>query len=115
MSGLLAIKGSLLAIGRRPGSTRGRHVAFSRCNPAVLRKRNLMRGFTRRTVVAGQLAVTQLGGLIASQRHQITSVRNFITSTRGRGAPLGAVQPLLRAAVASFAGRVVDLWVAAVQ
>jgi hypothetical protein len=81
----------------------------------VLRAHHDLRTVTRRTLAARQLTVTHLGGLVTSQRDQVTSPRNLIAIVCCLGAPMGAVEALLGAAVANCAGRVMHLRVAAVQ
>jgi hypothetical protein len=100
-AGLLAVKTSLLAVGRLLDSTLGRHGASSRRSPVVLRTHHDLRAVTCRTVVARQLAVAHLGDLVASQRDQVASVRNLITIVCCLGASMGAVEALLGAAVAN--------------
>jgi hypothetical protein len=112
---VLAVTGRLLAIGRRTGSTLGRRHALSRCAPTILRPHHDLHAVTHRSIVALQLAIVQLGGLIAHHRRQIARVRNPITSIGRLNTPLGTVLALLGAAIANFTRSVVHIRVATVR
>jgi len=81
-SRMLAVPGRILAIGRGRGSVLSRHSTVS-------------------SVTHPQLTITQLSGLVTSQRREIASARNFITGG-GLGSPLMACVAARLATIATM-------------
>jgi hypothetical protein len=119
---LLAITGRLLAIHRGSSSSLSPRGAVSGGTPAALRgaqydlraghRAPILRpgGVTRR-----QLAITQLGGVIALHRSPIASAGDFITSSSRLHTPQGASMALHGAAIAKPARQVMHVGVPALH
>jgi hypothetical protein len=96
------VTGRLLAIHRGAGSTPSHHRALSSRTSTILRPHHDLHAVTHHSIVSLQLAIVQLGGLIAHHRRQITRMRNPITSIARLDTPPGTVLALVRAAIANL-------------